>query len=275
VLNPAAATDAFYTALAGVPHWATLPPGAAAAAVQGTSHPERYAADEAAAAALVGRFWRGPDLPAPAAPRGADPEASADELAGVLVPPACPDPGGSDAPGPTGPLDRSRLPGDVGLPTDPTRRAAVRFALAQVGRPYVFGAKGPRAFDCSGLTQAAWAAAGVGISAGTLSQIHDGTPVASLADLAPGDLLFRPGSLGTPNRPRHVGLYAGDGVVVEAASRRTGVIVSPLAQWTATAVAIRRIAGPPAAGPPAAAGASAPPRPRPWSALAAGVGAGR
>ena len=115
------------------------------------------------------------------------------------------------------------------------------FALAQVGRPYVFGAKGPRAFDCSGLTQAAWAAAGVGISAGTLSQIHDGAPVVTLADAAPGDLLFSAGSLGTASRPRHVGLYAGDGLVVEAHSATTGVIVSPLQAWTTKTVAIRRI----------------------------------
>jgi hypothetical protein len=60
----------------------------------------------------------------------------------------------------------------------------VAFALAQVGKRYVFGAKG-RHVRLLRPMQAAWAAAGVGISAGTLSQIHDGVAVASLADLAP------------------------------------------------------------------------------------------
>ena len=240
LLNPAAATDSFYTALAALPGWDTLPPGAAAAAIQsdrardaGSAGPSgtprrrtrrrRWSTGSGPAPTRPPRRPRRvlPGLPATGAPRRA------------AGPAGLPGPGGSDigesdiaAPGP---LDRSRLPADVRLPTDPVRRAAVVFALAQVGRPYVFGAKGPRAFDCSGLTQAAWAAAGVGISAGTLSQIHDGTPVVTLADAAPGDLLFSAGSLGTASRPRHVGLYAGDGLVVEAHSATTGVIVSPLA----------------------------------------------
>ena len=116
------------------------------------------------------------------------------------------------------------------------------FALAQVGKRYVFGAKGPDTFDCSGLMQAAWAAAGVGISAGTLAQIHDGVAVAGLADLAPGDLLFTPGSLGTPANPRHVGMFAGHSTVIEAHSTKTGVIVQPLSVWRAKTVAIRRVA---------------------------------
>ena len=118
------------------------------------------------------------------------------------------------------------------------------FALAQVGKRYVFGAKGPDTFDCSGLMQAAWAAAGVGISAGTLAQIHDGVAVASLADLAPGDLLFTPGSLGTPANPRHVGMFAGHSTVIEAHSTKTGVILQPLSVWRAKTVAIRRVGGP-------------------------------
>ena len=124
-----------------------------------------------------------------------------------MVPPVCPDDGESDI-APSGPIDRSALPPGFALPADPAQQKAVAFALGAVGMPYVFGAKGPDAYDCSGLTQAAWAAAGVGVSAGTLTQIHDGVPVSRLADLAPGDLLFTPGSLGTPSNPRHVGIYA-------------------------------------------------------------------
>jgi cell wall-associated NlpC family hydrolase len=182
------------------------------------------------------------------------------------VAPACPDDGESDRPA-IGPLDRSALPPGFNLPTDPEQHSAVAFALAQVGKRYVFGAKGPDTFDCSGLMQAAWAAACVGISAGTLTQIHDGVAVASLADLAPGDLLFTPGSLGTPTNPRHVGIYAGHSTVIEAHSTKTGVILQPLSVWRTKTVAIRRVGGPrptAAAGPlrgspvPAAATAAAP-----------------
>ena len=117
----------------------------------------------------------------------------------------------------------------------------VSYALAQVTKPYVWGAKGPTAFDCSGLTQAAWAAAGVPIAAGTINQIRDGAPVTSFADAAPGDLLFIPGSFGTAAVPRHVGIYVGHGVVVDARNARRGVILSPLADWRDQVVAIRRV----------------------------------
>ena len=126
----------------------------------------------------------------------------------------------------------------------PTVTAGLLFALGAVGMPYVFGAKGPTAYDCSGLTQAAWAAADVGVSAGTLTQIHDGVPVSRLADLAPGDLLFTPGSLGTPSNPRHVGIYVGHGLLVDAHSSKVGVILERLDAWKNKIVAIRRVGGP-------------------------------
>ena len=256
ILNPRASTDAFYDRLVTVPNWQSKPAGVAADLVQSSAHPERYAPQEATAAALVDRFWQGPDLPPSAAP-------------GTVTNPKAPtSPGAPHLPGsrfrgpgrrwhrpapttasptcrPSGPLDRSALPPGFTLPADPEQQRAVAFALAQVGKRYVFGAKGPDTFDCSGLMQAAWAAAGVGISAGTLAQIHDGVAVAGLADLAPGDLLFTPGSLGTPTNPRHVGMYAGHDTVIEAHSTKTGVIVQPLSVWRAKTVAIRRVGGPP------------------------------
>jgi cell wall-associated NlpC family hydrolase len=155
----------------------------------------------------------------------------------------CPDDGES-AIAPSGPIDRSALPPSFALPADPAQQKAVAFALGTVGMPYVFGAKGPTAYDCSGLTQAAWAAAGVGVSAGTLTQIHDGVPVPSLTDVAPGDLLFTPGSLGTPTNPRHVGIYVGHGLLVDAHSSKVGVILERLDTWRNKIVAIRRVGGP-------------------------------
>jgi cell wall-associated NlpC family hydrolase len=234
ILNPALAAGKFYDALVAVRRWTALPPGVAAQAVQRSAFPQRYAPAEPAAAELVGRFWVGPDQPGAGPP--ADPELAA------LATLACPDQGGADLPrGPGRPIDPARLPPGFTLPADPTRNAVVSFALAQVSKPYVWGAKGPTAFDCSGLPQAAWAAAGVPIAAGTINQIRDGAPVTALADAAPGDLLFIPGSFGTAAVPRHVGIYVGHGVVVDARNAKRGVILSPVADWSDQVVAIRRI----------------------------------
>ncbi|NMI00623.1 C40 family peptidase [Pseudonocardia sp. K10HN5] len=246
VINPAYAANTFYDRLLAVPGWATLPPGQAAQAVQRSAFPGRYGPQEAAAAALVARFWAGPDNPAPPLPGAAGRDTA--QLASLSTL-ACPDQGGSNLPLTGGTVDPRQLPPGFGLPTDPRQRAAVAYALAQVGKPYVWGAKGPGAFDCSGLMQAAWAAAGVPISAGTVTQKTDGTPVPGLAQVAPGDLLFIPGSLGTPANPRHVGMYAGGGIVVNAYDSSTGVILEPLDRWADKIVAIRHIAGPSGAPP--------------------------
>ena len=87
---------------------------------------------------------------------------------------------------------------------------ALAFARAQLGEPYVFGATGPDRWDCSGLTQAAWRAAGVSIPRTTYTQFKVGTRVAR-ADLQLGDLVFFYGS-----NPSHVGLYAGNGKILAA-----------------------------------------------------------
>lgn len=239
LLNTAYATARFYERLLEVPEWATLPPGVAAQRVQVSAFPERYAPQELAAAALVERLWVGPDnpVPAPGASLGSTPDAAG--LSTVL----CPDQGGAGVPLSPG-LDPRQLPPGFELPDDPQQRAAVSFALAQVGKPYVWGAKGPDAFDCSGLTMAAWAAAGVAVPAGTITQKLAGEPV-SLAQIAPGDLVFIPGSLGSPTNPRHVGIYAGQGIVVNAYSSGTGVVLSQLSDWSDRIVTIRRVAATP------------------------------
>src|SRR3954469_12753385 len=68
-------------------------------------------------------------------------------------------------------------------------QVAVDTALAQVGDQYVWAAAGPDAFDCSGLTMYAWAAAGVELPHSSLMQSAIGSPV-SYEDLQPGDLVF-------------------------------------------------------------------------------------
>ncbi|CAM3551536.1 NlpC/P60 family protein [Stackebrandtia soli] len=94
---------------------------------------------------------------------------------------------------------------------------AVSFAYAQVGEPYSWGAAGPDAWDCSGLTMGAWNAAGVGLPHNAASQ-YNSMPHVSRANLAPGDLVFY-------NGLNHVGIYAGDGVVVHAPTSGQNVSV--------------------------------------------------
>lgn len=88
--------------------------------------------------------------------------------------------------------------------------AALAFAVQQLGKPYAYGASGPGAYDCSGLTSAAWKAAGVTLPRTSQQQFAVGTKVAQ-ADLKPGDLVFFYGS-----KPTHVALYVGDGVILHA-----------------------------------------------------------
>jgi cell wall-associated NlpC family hydrolase len=92
----------------------------------------------------------------------------------------------------------------------------VKEACAQIGKPYVWGATGPSAFDCSGLTQWAWAKVGVHLTHYTGAQWNEGVPV-SRADLRPGDLVFFHSDL------RHVGIYVGNNTMVHAPT--TGDVV--------------------------------------------------
>ncbi|MFG2624193.1 NlpC/P60 family protein [Streptomyces sp. NPDC048473] len=86
---------------------------------------------------------------------------------------------------------------------------ALAFATAQIGKPYVWGATGPSSYDCSGLTQAAWKAAGVDIPRTTWDQVETGIRIAT-ADLQPGDLVFFYDDIS------HVGIYKGDGMMIHA-----------------------------------------------------------
>ena len=85
---------------------------------------------------------------------------------------------------------------------------AVAFAYAQLGKPYQWGATGPGSFDCSGLVQAAWAAAGVSIPRTTYSQWAALPHIASSA-IQPGDLLYYDGE-------GHVAMYVGGGYIIDA-----------------------------------------------------------
>lgn len=121
--------------------------------------------------------------------------------------------------------ERAPLPTAPGNVQAPTARAAqaVAFAYAQLGKPYAWGATGPNAYDCSGLTQAAWAAAGVSLPRTTYTQIASGTRIAQSA-LRPGDLVFFYASVS------HVGLYIGDGQMIHAPHPGAPVRISPVSE---------------------------------------------
>ncbi|NUS72574.1 MAG: hypothetical protein HOQ05_04120 [Corynebacteriales bacterium] len=97
----------------------------------------------------------------------------------------------------------------------------LRFAFDQQGKPYQFAAAGPSAYDCSGLTAAAWGRAGVQM-AHSARQQYASFPHVSPNDLQPGDLVF----YGEPIY--HVALYAGDGQVVHAPQPGQNVQVVPV-----------------------------------------------
>jgi hypothetical protein len=100
-----------------------------------------------------------------------------------------------------------------------TADLAIRFATAQVGKPYRWGATGPNAYDCSGLIQTAYRHAGIHLTRTTYTMIHEGKEV-TRANLLPGDLIF-------PN-PGHVQLYVGGGKVCEAPEAGVPVRVVPI-----------------------------------------------
>jgi cell wall-associated NlpC family hydrolase len=105
------------------------------------------------------------------------------------------------------------------VPASGRAAAAVRYAMAQVGKSYVYGAAGPSAFDCSGLTMMAWAQAGVGLPHSSGAQMGSGTPV-SQSELQPGDLVFYYSPVS------HVGMYIGNGQIVNALNPGAGVAIS-------------------------------------------------
>lgn len=107
-------------------------------------------------------------------------------------------------------------------PRSPLVEKALAYALLQVGKPYVRGGVGPNSFDCSGLVQRAWASAGIKLPR-TSGQQFDATIHIDMTDALPGDLIFY-GQDGV----KHVAMYIGFGLIVEAANPSKGVVISPL-----------------------------------------------
>ncbi|MFD9795609.1 NlpC/P60 family protein [Streptomyces sp. NPDC059070] len=115
----------------------------------------------------------------------------------------------------TGALSGVRAPSEEG-------EQALRYAVGQLGKPYVWGAEGPGSYDCSGLTSQAWAHAGRAIPRTSQEQWAE-LPRVPLRSLRPGDLVvYFP-------KATHVAMYLGDGLVVQAPRPGARVKVSPIA----------------------------------------------
>lgn len=174
ITNPTYASTQFYQHLLTVPEWQQMSVNDAAQTVQRSGTPDAYAQHEPAAREVV------------AAVQGA----------------ACATVGTGDC-------------ANIQAP-NPTAATAINFACGQAGLPYVWGGDGPAegqaGFDCSGLTKAAYAAAGISLPRTAQTQYQAGPPVPAGQPLLPGDLVF----YGTPSKVSHVGLYIGAGKMLNA-----------------------------------------------------------
>jgi cell wall-associated NlpC family hydrolase len=215
IMNPVYASTAFYNALVQVPGWQSLPLTVAAQDVQHSAYPDAYAQWQPLATALVTTF---------------------SGTAGT-----CPGTDGRGVPA----RGTTRIPHGYRIPlrVPPQVKIAVAYALAQLGKPYIWGGTGPAGFDCSGLVMIAYRAAGIELPRTTYQQVLTGTPVYALSDAQAGDLLFTAGADGTASSPGHVGLYLGSGLVIDAPQTGEPVMITPLAPyWEQNTVAIRQIA---------------------------------
>ncbi|WP_298337178.1 C40 family peptidase [Ferrimicrobium sp.] len=205
--NPADATGMFVQRLLSVSDWQTKKPWRVAEEVQGS------------------RFVRGSNYKAHWLEAGV----VLADVTGSFTVAGC---GAGPTGGVTGPASSDGLPAGYAIPlgTTPQASLAITYALSKLGDRYVWGAAGPNAFDCSGLTMMAWAQAGVTLDHYTVDQMNEGQMVAAGA-MAPGDLVFVPGTDAPgPGLPGHVGIYLGDGLVESAVDPQMGVVVQ---SWTA------------------------------------------
>ena len=171
-------------------------------------HTRRAAATGVVGAATLGAFLL-PAAPAVAQPVTIDGVGTFEVPNEIPIPPGIP---GIQAP--------QAAPPPFTTPTKTVGELALDAALSKVGAPYVYGAAGPDAFDCSGLVQWSYRQAGRDLPRTSGAQLSSGAPT-SLDQLQPGDVVSFYGG-------GHSGLYAGDGNVVHAATSGTPVHLSPI-----------------------------------------------
>lgn len=129
------------------------------------------------------------------------------------------------------PPDHTNPPPDHTSPPGPRAgvAAAIAYARAQLGEPYIYGAYGPDSWDCSGLTMMAWGSAGVSLPHWSVAQYAATTPV-SMSSLRRGDLVFW--SYGSPSSIYHVAMYLGNGMIIQAPHPGASVEIVSMYEWT-------------------------------------------
>ena len=216
IMTPAHAAAAFYGALVAVPGWQVLPAWQAAQTVQVSADGPAYAQWSSLATGVVAALYDGTG-------------------SGVVCTTVAAG-NGTDLP--------------PGAPATGLAAAVLAFATAQEGKPYSWGATGPDAYDCSGLVVAGFQTIGIDLSGSRTSEaMYAALPHIPDSELQPGDLVFfNPGEDGIPG-PGHVGIYAGNGTMINATHPGDVVRISAVAGF-GTYVGAARVL--PAATPPAA-----------------------
>jgi cell wall-associated NlpC family hydrolase len=238
IRDPTYASEQFYKHLLKVNGWQQMTVTQAAQAVQQSGLPDAYAQWEHLATALQEAIAK--TFPGAGNNKDAkEPNTGKDPGAGTT---GCAP--GQDGSG-FGPIPEGSVPKGYKIPkdADPKARNAIEWAMHQLGTLYQWGgsctnAHGPDPMgrcDCSSLMQQAYAHAGVALSRTTYTQVNEGKAV-SPAQLKPGDLIF---SRGTASRPEHVGMYIGEGLVIEAPRTTKPVRITPIKDWTI--LAARRV----------------------------------
>src|ERR687898_113985 len=151
-----------------------------------------------------------------------------------VAPPApalapAPAPGPAPAPAPPPAPAPAPAPAPVQAPSAPAARRPIDYAGPQLGKPYQWGAAGPDAFDCSGLTMRAWQAGGENLPHWSVAQARAVTRV-SYANIRPGDLVFWSDD-GQASGTYHVGLYIGRGKMIHAPRPGKVVEVQSVFYW--------------------------------------------
>ncbi|MFE1011181.1 C40 family peptidase [Streptomyces sp. NPDC058794] len=228
IRDPVYASEQFYKHLLKVDGWQQMTVTQAAQAVQKSGLPDAYAQWESLATALqsaIAKTFPGVDAD------GKD--TNQDEKPSTSTTGCAP---GQDGSG-FGRIPEGSVPKGYSIPkdADPKARKAIEWAMHQLGTLYQWGgsctnAHGPDPMgrcDCSSLMQQAYAHAGITLTRTTYTQVGEGKAV-SPAHLKPGDLIF---SRGTAARPEHVGMYMGEGLVIEAPRTTKPVRITPIKDW--------------------------------------------
>ncbi|MEW1599401.1 NlpC/P60 family protein [Streptomyces sp. NPDC093808] len=230
IRDPVYASEQFYKHLLKVDGWQQMTVTQAAQAVQKSGLPDAYAQWENLATALQGAIVKTfPD----AGDDADDKETNQGETPSPSTTGCAPSQDGSGF----GRIPEGSVPKGYSIPkdADPKARKAIEWAMHQLGTLYQWGgsctnAHGPDPMgrcDCSSLMQQAYAHAGITLTRTTYKQVNEGQAV-SPAHLKPGDLIF---SRGTAARPEHVGMYMGEGLVIEAPRTTKPVRITPIKDW--------------------------------------------